>query len=157
VAAVVADTQQLHVLTPAHLREQLVSRHGLTQLQAQAVTDAQVHLLMAQTPGSTPGPAAAGGPAVDPPVGAPALAAPPSPLPLALAEQHIWPPVVGSPAQAAWLAFVAAHGATMRQRYPGNSNEQVAIILKTRFEALDPAGRERYEKAAYEEVVRASV
>ena len=158
VAAVVADTQQLHVLTPADLREQLVARHGLTEPQAKAVTDALVLLLMAPTPGSTQAALAANGaPAVDPTGGASAHTGSPSPLPLALPEQRVWPSMVGSPTQAAWLAFVAKHGATLRKRYPGNSNEQVAIMMKIRFEALDAAGREPYEKDAYEEVVRAAL
>ena len=141
--------------TPAELRAQLVARHSLTPQQAKAVTDAQVQLLMAQVPGSGPGSAPGGAvPPVDPARGSPAHPASPSALPLALAGQRIWPSVVGSPAQAAWLAFVAAHGATLRQRYPGNSSEQVAIILQQRFDALPPAVRQRYEDAAYDEVVR---
>ena len=78
VAAVVSDTQELPVRTPAELRAQLVARHSLTPQQAKAVTDAQVQLLMAQVPGSGPGGAPGGAvPPVDPARGSPAHPASP--------------------------------------------------------------------------------
>lgn len=63
--------------------------------------------------------------------------------------------MVSSCSHAAWLAFVAKHGPDLRRRYPGNSDDQLAVILQHRFEALPPGNRAEYENSAYSEAVRA--
>jgi hypothetical protein len=76
-------------------------------------------------------------------------------LAVTVVPQRTWPPVVPSCSHAAWLAFVAKHGPDLRRRYPGNSDDQLAVILQHRFEALPPGNRAEYENSAYSEAVRA--
>ncbi len=70
------------------------------------------------------------------------------------AAGRVWPPHVPSAQFAAWIVYAAQHRERVANSRPERADVAVTRIMATRFAALPPSEKARYEEQAYASVVR---